>query len=145
MSHATHTTQEPAGRLPLALTHADLHQFTGDLERYRHPLSPQVIYTPGVRYVAEKGHAYWLIDAIASYFGSPVMREAMRIDPRIRDMQFWRLHVNGGKAVLVAEADAGEEPFIRQEIPYTDFPLDAIDIWAGFDGTHWTLYLPSEH
>jgi hypothetical protein len=60
-------------------------------------------------------------------------------------MQFWRLTVTDESAVLVAEADSGEEPFIRQEIEFTDFPLEKIDIWAAFDGLHWTLYLPSEH
>jgi hypothetical protein len=60
-------------------------------------------------------------------------------------MQFWRLTVTGQSAVLIAEADVGEEPFIRQEISYTDFPLEQTAIWAGYDGTKWTLYLPSEH
>ena len=123
----------------------DLRKFTGDLQRFRHQLHPQVIHTPGVRYVADNGHAYWLIGAIVSYFGSPEMNVAMQQDYRLRNMQFWRLTVNGNSAVLVAEADVGEEPFIRQEIEYTDFPLEKIEIWAGFDGLHWTLYLPSEH
>ena len=127
------------------LTLADLAQFTGDLERYKHPLNPQVIYTPGVQYLADKAKAYWLIDAIASYFGSPEMNVAQQQDYRLRQMQFWRLTVNGNSAVLGAEADAGEEPFIRQEIEHTDFPLEKIEIWAGYDGLHWTLYLPSEH
>jgi len=48
-------------------------------------------------------------------------------------------------AVLTAEADTGVKPFVTQEIPYTDFPLSEIAIWVGFDGSHWTLYLPSEH
>ena len=127
------------------LTHADLQQFTGDLERYFHPLNRNVIYTPGVKYLAEAGQAYWLIDAVASYFGSSVMKAAMQKDSRLRSMQFWRLTVSDQSAVLIAEADAGEEPFVRQEIPYTDFPLDKVEIWAGFDGNRWTLYLPSEH
>jgi hypothetical protein len=145
MSHATHPTTESGGQHHAELTHHDLNQFTGDLTRYKHPLNPKVIYTPGVQYVADKGRAYWLIDAIASYFGSEQMNEAIRKDPRLASIQFWRLTVTGEKAVLVAEADAGEEPFIRQEIALTDFPLDVIEIWAGYDGLHWTLYLPSEH
>lgn len=127
------------------LSESSLYQFTGDIIRYAHPLNRKVIYTPGVRYLADAGKAYWLIDAIASYFGSPEMNVAMAKDHRLKQMQFWRLEVNDEKAVLLAEADAGEEPFIRQEIPYTDFPLKEIAVWAGFDGTYWTLYLPSEH
>ncbi len=128
------------------LTQADLQQFTGDLDRYRHTLNPRVIYTPGVKYVTEQGGAYWLIDAIASYFGDRKMTGAMARDSRLRSLQFWRLEVAGDQsAVLTMRADSGVQPAITQQIPFTDFPLDAIDIWAGFDGTHWTLYLPSEH
>lgn len=128
------------------LTHADLRQFTGDLERFRHSLNLQVIYTPGVKFLAERGEAYWLIDAIASYFGTEQMREAMQQDPRLRMMQFWRLEVGRKRsAVLTARADDDVEPFISQGVLWTDFPLDYVDVWAGFDGEHWTLYLPSEH
>ena len=142
MSTITHTenTKEQT-----RMTHAYLRQFTGDLERFYHPLNRRVIYTPGVQYVAQAGQAYWLIDAIASYFGSQLMQDATLIDPRHQSLQFWRLDVTNQSAVLTANADAGETPFIRQAIPYTDFQLDHIDIWAEFDGDRWTLYLPSEH
>ncbi len=127
------------------LSHADLHQFTGDLERFRHPINRRVIYTPGVQYLAEQAHAYWLIDAIASYFHSPQMNAAIASDSRLASLQFWKLKVNNAAAVLTAQADMGVKPFVTQEIPFTDFPLDEVDVWAGFDGTYWTLYLPSEH
>ena len=128
------------------LTHDDLWQFTGDLERYRHPLNRQVIYTPGVRFLTEKAGAYWLIDAITSYFGTAQMLRAIADDPRLETLQFWRLDVAADRsAILLARADSGVKPFITQEIPYTDFPLERVDVWAGFDGVHWTLYLPSEH
>ena len=136
-----HTSQEQVA----TFSHADLYQFTGDDIRYRHPLNRKIVYTPGVKYLAEQAKAYWLIDAIASYFGSPEMDAAIRKDKRLSTLQFWRLDVNDSKGVLFANADSGLEPFIRQDIPFTDFPLDHIDIWAGFDGQDWTLYLPSEH
>ncbi len=142
MTNATLTDTKPTRS---SLTSADLCQFTGDLERFYHPLNRKVVYTPGVQYVTQVGQAYWLIDAIASYFGSEQMSNAMSRDYRLKSLQFWRLEVTDGSAVLIAYADVGEEPFIRQEIPYTDFPLDHIEIWAGFDGNRWTLYLPSEH
>lgn len=127
------------------LTHADLHQFTGDDVRYKHSFNRRVIYTPGVQYLAQKAHAYWLIDAIVSYYGSDVMNEAMKRDERLQWMHFWRLDVKSSSAVLFANADAGEPAFITQEIPFTDFPLDHIEIWSAFDGNLWTLFLPSEH
>jgi hypothetical protein len=128
------------------LTHHDLNLFTGDLERFRHWLCRRVIYTPGVHYLAERGQAHWLIDAIAFYFGSTDMLRAIERDKRLKDMQFWRLDVRPDhSAVLSARADSDEEPVILQSIEYTDFPLDYVDIWAGYDGEHWALYLPSEH
>ena len=127
------------------LTHADLHQFSGDLERTRHPLARRVIYTPGVRFVAEQGGAYWLIDELAFTITGGEIQRAGRSDPRILEMHFWRLDVKDTSATLTARADCDVEPFYSKEIPFTDFPLDQIDIWAAFDGKYWTLYLPSEH
>lgn len=127
------------------LSQCDLEQFNGDMERYR-TLNPQVIYTPGVQFLAERGEAFWLIDLIASYYGTPLMRQAIENDPRLETLHFWSLEVRpDGTATAAATADTGEPPFIRQEIPYTDFPLSEVRIWSGFDGRFWTLYLPSEH
>jgi hypothetical protein len=124
----------------------ELAQFTGSLERFRYPLNPRVIYTPGVRHLAKRAEAYWLIDLIASYFGSEIMKQAIADDDRLAAMQFWTLKVfDTGRAVASCVADQGEEPAITQVIPFTDFPIDQIEIWAAFDGQYWTLYLPSEH
>jgi len=129
-----------------ALTHEELRQFTGDFERYRHAFNRRVIYTPGVRHLAERAGAYWLIDLIASYFGSEIMKQAIADDDRLASMQFWRLDVHdNAMAVASCSADSGEDPAITQVIPFTDFPLAYVDVWAGFDGQYWTLYLPSEH
>ncbi|TWT48947.1 DUF6876 family protein [Botrimarina hoheduenensis] len=126
---------------------SELNQFTGDLERYRHNLNRRVIYTPGVQHLAERAGAYWLIDAVASWIGSDSFNEALRLDERLQSLQFWELAVDAENrsAVLTAVSDKGEPPFITQRIPFTDFPLDRVEIWAGFDGRNWTLYLPSEH
>lgn len=128
------------------LTKTELRQFTGDLVRYRHSINRNVIYTPGVKHVAEAGNAYWLIDAIASHIGSPAFKKAAERDYRIGSMHFWTLDRDSRFCgVLAARADGPETPFIAQRLEFTDFPLDVIHIWAAFDGEHWTLYLPSEH
>jgi hypothetical protein len=128
------------------LTHEQLSQFTGDLVRYRHALNRRVIYTPGVQFLADRGGAYWLIDVIASYLTPAFVEEAARADERIAWMHFWRLDVGEDRTSLVtARADTGCEPFVSQQIPFTDFPLEFVCVWAAFDGEHWTLYLPSEH
>lgn len=124
----------------------DLNGFTGDSTRYQHQLRPDVIYTPGVRHVAREGDAYWLLDAIAILLGSPEFKRAVAADPRIGNLHFWKLCIRKDRsAQLIARADSDVEPFLCEEIRFTDFPLDAIDIWAGFSGGRWTLYLPSEH
>ena len=129
-----------------SLTHADLQHFTGDLERFRHSLNRRVIYTPGIRHVAERGGAYWLLDEIALFIGTAEFYRAVAGDPRIGDLHFWRLEIGENRSArLIARADSDVEPFLVRDIRYTDFPLDHIDVWAGFDGRHWTLYLPGEH
>ncbi len=128
------------------LTHADLQQFTGELGRFRHPLARRILYTPGVQFLAERGKAYWLIDAIALAIAGGEVAKAGRTDPSILCLHFWRLDVREDRsAELTARADSDVPPFITSGIPWTDFPLDHVDVWAGFDGEHWTLYLPSEH
>lgn len=129
-----------------ALFLQNLHRFTGDTLRYLHPLNPRVVYTPGARCVAEEGGAYWLLDAIAIMLGSEEFAPAVERDQRIAHLHFWKLLVRSDlSAELIAFADLDVEPFHRQQIRFTDFPLPEVDIWAGFDGTRWTLYLPSEH
>ena len=133
---------EPKTKLPSA----DLMQFTGDLRRYRNWANPNVIFTEGVEYLARTAEAFWLIDCITSYFGTRLMQDALQRDERLKSLQFWRLEVHDDRsAIVTARADTGVEPFVTQEIEFTDFPLDNVDIWAGYDGTRWTLYLPSEH
>jgi len=124
------------------LTHDELRQFTRDLVRYR-TINRLVVYTPGVKHLAERADAYWLIDAIASYLTGVQKKYA---DQRLESLQFWRLGVHDDRtATLSARADPGVAPYVTQQIEYTDFPLDSIDVWAGSDGQRWTLYLPSEH
>ncbi len=125
---------------------SDLAHFTGDLDRYAHCLNRQVIYTPGIKYLADKAGAHWLVDAIASYYGTKLMQTAIAKDKRLSSLHFWTLDVaEDNSATLVLQADSGEEPAISQDIPFTDFPVEQIRIWAGFDGKYWTIYLPSEH
>ncbi len=87
-----------------------------------------------------------MLDAIASWLGSKEFAAATRRDPRVGDIHFWKLIVaNDKSALLTAVADAGEPPFVRQAIDYTDFPLASIDLWCAFDGENRTLMLPGEY
>jgi hypothetical protein len=128
------------------LSPTELAQFTGSTEWFRHSFNKAVIYTEGVRYLADRGKAYWLIDAIASHIGCPTFNKAAAKDDRIRLLHFWKLAVNRDQtALLTGTADSGEPPFIRQKILYTDFPLESVDVWAQNNGDGYTLMLPSEY
>lgn len=125
-----------------------LRQFYGAEFYYHASLHGGVVYTEGVEYLAESAQAYWLIDAIASYYGSDEMRLALASDVRLHSMHFWKLEKIAGdrnQALLTARADSQCGPFIEQHISYTDFPLNEVQIWSGFDGIRWVLYLPGEH
>jgi hypothetical protein len=55
-----------------------------------------------------------------------------------------RLVVKDSRAVLTYE-DGNGNTYAKQEIEYTDFPLEEIKVYACWDGTHWMLMLPSEY
>ncbi len=109
------------------LSKYELQQFSGTEHYYRHWLG--IHFTDGVKYMAERAGAYWLIDAIGSY-------------RRKEAFQIWELKVDAGKrAVLTMVEDSDEPVLVRQEIPFTDFPMQSIKLYL-IDGI---LLLPSEY
>ncbi len=119
------------------LRESDLTQFCGSAEFYQH-WTKRLVYTEGVQYMAERGGAYWLIDAVASY--QPDQRIASRQD--LVDFQLWALAVAEDKsATLTMRGDSDQPAVITQEIPFTDFPLEQIKLYV----CNGTLMLPSEY
>ena len=119
------------------LRESDLTQFCGSSEFFQH-WTKRLIYTEGVRYMAEHGGAYWLIDAVASY--QPDKRITSR--PDLVDFQLWELAVAEDKgAVLTLRSDSDQPAVITQEIPFTDFPLEQIKLYV----CNGTLMLTSEY
>jgi len=109
----------------------ELNQFAGTEHYYKHWLG-KIVFTDGVKYLADKADAYWLIDLIASY------------QPTIKNVPFqvWVLKVNADKtAEATMHADADKPALIKQVIKYTTFPLNEIKLWL-IDGV---LILPSEY
>jgi hypothetical protein len=114
------------------LTREDLRQFSGSETWYRHAFVRSVLYTDGVKHVAEAGGAYWLIDEIA--FGQHEKKIAAE------PFQVWKLLVTGNTATLACEDGNGNAVFTKS-IAFTDFPLPEISLWF----TDNTILLPSEY
>lgn len=119
----------------MKLTTADLSHFTGTNQYYRH-WAMRLVYTDGVKYVANDADAYWLLDAISSYQTRTFLK-----DPMLQEFQVWKLTVNANDtATLVCERDTNDV-VVTQEIAYTDFPLDEIKFYL----VTGVLMLPSEY
>jgi hypothetical protein len=52
--------------------------------------------------------------------------------------------VSEGRAEMIYEDGNGLE-HARQAIPYTDFALSEITLYACWDQEHWVIMLPSEY
>jgi hypothetical protein len=116
------------------LTKADLMQFTGSEHWYRHAMMRDVLYTDGVKYVAETAGAYWLIDEIAF---------AQRFDKLLaaEEFQLWKLNVNPDRTATLTCEDGNRGVVFTKAIEYTDFPLAEIALYF----INNTILLPSEY
>jgi hypothetical protein len=118
----------------MTLNKADLAQFTGSENWYRHGINRKVLFTDGAKYVADQAGAYWLLDEIAI------------IQPHDKcvaaeSFQVWRLAVNADQTgVLTCDNGNGNVVYTKQ-IEYTDFPLDGITFYF----TNNTILLPREY
>lgn len=108
-----------------ALTKAELAQFYGTSKYHRY--IGGLVLTDGVAFLV-KNEAKWLVDVIAS----------ARVDPKVRREPFeaWSLKVDlEKKTAVVTCTDGGKdgrepETLFAQDIPYTDFPLESIELYA---------------
>lgn len=104
------------------LTKQELVHFTGTSQWYRHSILKNILYTDGIRYVAQKAGAYWLIDEIAY----------LQSDHRIKNEEFqvWTLCVDLEKSTAVLTCDDGNDIILHtKHIGYTDFPLEEIKVY----------------
>lgn len=119
------------------LTKADLEQFTGTENYYRHILSG-AIYTDGVAFMAEKAGAYWLLDKIlitTKYF------KDIKIKAKMIKFGSWTLHKNVDNSALLECQDGNKNSLYKEKIDYTDFPMEKLTLWS----INGVLILPSEY
>ena len=107
--------------------------FTGTERYYR--ISRRHLLTDGTKYLAEHAECFWMMDAIASH-----LSEIGTIDWFVQV----KVIVQDSRAKMIYDDGNGKE-HARQDIPYTDFPLNMITLYACWDGEHWVIMLPSEY
>jgi hypothetical protein len=113
----------------------ELHQFTGTENLYRHGLVPSIAYTDGVRYVAERAGAYWLLDEIA-------LAQAYDKLVATQPFQLWTLDVDLLKHAADLRCEDGNGRILRKSaIGFTDFPLATISFYVA----ERIILLPSEY
>lgn len=116
------------------LSKSDLGEFTGTEQWYSHPVIKNILYTDGIKYVAEKAGAYWLIDEIVFQQAHPCVKK--------EEFQVWTLIVNLEESSAILACDDGNGwPVYTKQIGYTDFPLEKIKIYC----TNNVILLPGEY
>ena len=112
---------------------ANLSLFTGT-EQY-HRLYRHVVLTDGTKYLAEAAGAFWLMDAIASYLPQFTGRQEFIVAKLVRTDITAQLTLDDGNGRVLDQ----------QHIPFTDFPLTNIQLYACWGGEFWVLMLCSEY
>lgn len=112
----------------------NLAMFTGTYRRYRHGINQTVLFTDGIKYVADNAGAYWLLDeiAIAQLCNEQIRKEAFQV---------WRLVVRPDRTATLTCDDGNGFVVLARELKFTDFPFEEITFWF----TNDTIFLPSEY
>lgn len=98
----------------------ELCYFTGTEKWHRHSLS-RCLYTDGIKYLAEKADAYWLIDAVLSY-----QKKLKNIN-----FQLWNLKKEKGNSfILTCREDKNSPVLISQKIKFSDFILEKFEFYC---------------
>lgn len=116
-----------------------LSQFTRTEQWHRYNiLMPNAPLTDGALYIAQAGGAFWLMDII----GSAQLDKKVQNEP----FQVWALKVDqdNSKGLVTCEDGNGGEVY-RQNIPFTDFELPEIELWASREDGNLIILLPSEY
>ncbi len=112
------------------LTLNDLNQFCGTENWYRHLTG--ILYTDGVKFLAEEAGAFWLIDEIGHH-----QKEFGHVP-----FQLWNLRLSQEhEAFLTMREDSDAPALVCKKIHYTTFPLKEIDLYF----INNVLHLPTEY
>jgi hypothetical protein len=113
---------------------AELSQFTGSENWYRHGLVRSVLFTNGAKYVADSAGAYWLLDEIA------LAQKAQRAIAA-EEFQVWKLTVGANQAGILICEDGNDRAVFAKKIEFTDFPAEGVTLYF----VNNTILAPSEY
>lgn len=98
----------------------NLPQFTGTEQIWKHRTFAGSIYlSDGCNFIREKAQCRWLFDLIFSH----------QLKLKTESFQCWKLNRIDGNVFSVQCSDGNKTILVSQEISYSDFPLDEIEIW----------------
>lgn len=110
-----------------------LSGFTGT-EHYYKAMFNGVVFTDGIKALADSMACYWLIDAIVSYQGETAIKA--------EGFQIWTLTVkDDNSAILTCKTDTNEPLLVSQMFDYTDFVVGELKLYC-IDNV---ILLPSEY
>lgn len=111
----------------------ELDQFCGTLTYHRY--SRKLVLTDGAKYLAENAGCFWFVDIIQSVL------------PAIHATDFLsvKLEKLPNDSAIVTITDGNEDVLYKQDIEYTDFPLDSAQVFVQNTGDFWVMMLTSEY
>jgi hypothetical protein len=115
----------------------ELHNFSGTERYYR--ITHDTVITDGVKFVADKGGAYWLMTAIASYLTEQTDKETFIV------ANLTVARTATACTALLKLDDGNDNVLAEQFIEYTDFELDEFKLYACYNGDLWVIMLPREY
>lgn len=112
----------------------ELSQFIGTENYYRYH---NLLLTDGAYYLAEAANCFWLMDAVWAH--SSTKRWLGK-----EDFISCKLYVQDSVGKLTFD-DGNKNILASQHIPYTDFPLDKVQLFLVRGEGQFVVMLPSEY
>jgi hypothetical protein len=114
----------------------------------RHPLARKLVFTDGVKQVADEAGAWWLLDVLGTE-ATPALLKAFKEDGAT--LGIIKLKSADKKCAISMTTEDDEPPIWGRRIAYTTFPEGEWTLFMGVDqvlipgSTVTVLMLPSEY
>jgi hypothetical protein len=121
------------------LSLSEFDQFTGSEQFFRLGINSKLIYTEGIRCLAEKARCFWLIDEIAGML--PYLLKQHH--DYFYSLQFL---VTGSSGVITVD-DGNGNILLNHKIKWTDFPIvgEPVKFFLCESEEYYCLMFPSEY